>query len=616
VTVPFVVRVEKGTLDRSIYEIAVLYDPAQPWTAVAPQRAWNRKLHVPFGGSCAPRHRQDPNDSVMDDVALGRGFAVATSGLNTLGQNCNTVVSAEALMMLKEHLADTYGDIRYTIGEGCSGGAIQQQNIASTYPGLLDGLLPACSFPDIWTTAIEVGDCKLLQHYFDTVSPHLWASAQQRAAVYGYQTGTSCPAWINVFGFDQSGDPSNNDNTFTTCGLSDEQVYDRETNPRGVRCAIQDYQVAIWGRRAQDGFAKRPLDNHGVQYGLGALESGAITAEQFVDMNEKVGGADIDQEFVPERVSADEGAVEIAYRSGQVTHGRELARVPIIDLRGSSNNEVHTDYHSYALRERLRRDNGTAANQVIWSSNEPLVGDPEKVAEAFLLMDRWLAAVEADRAAGTLPEKVLRNRPATAVDACWIGGRRVTDQATCRAAVPYYSAPRIVAGGPLSNDVMKCRLEPPDRADYSATFSDAQWDRLRKAFPDGVCDWRRPSVDHSPGLAWPSFAPGPGGRSLGPTPRSAPLGALGLPSARRCASRRAFRIRLRMPRGERLRSARLYVNGRRVRTLRGRRRTIPVSLRGLPKGTVRVKVVARTRSGRRLVRERRYRTCVARKRRS
>ena len=115
-------------------------------------------------------------------------------------------------------------------------------------------------------------------------------------------------------------------------------------------------------------------------------------------------------------------------------------------------------------------------------------------------------------------------------------------------------------------------------------------------------------------MAWPTFAAGPGGRSLGPTPRSASLDTLGLPSSRRCASRRAFRLRLRAPRGERVRTARVYVNGRRVRTLRGNRRTVPVSLRGLPKGTVRVKVVVRTRSGRRLVRERRYRTCVAKRR--
>jgi alpha-D-xyloside xylohydrolase len=84
-------------------------------------------------------------------------------------------------------------------------------------------------------------------------------------------------------------------------------------------------------------------------------------------------------------------------------------------------------------------------------------------------------------------------------------------------------------------------------------------------------------------------------------------GAASLP--RRCASRRRFRIRLR--RG--LDSARVYVNGRRVRTLRGRRLRARVDLRGLPRGRFTVRVVGRTRSGRTLVATRRYRTCVPRR---
>src|SRR3977135_3241674 len=37
-TVPYVVRVERGTLNRGIYDIAVLFDTtqAQPWTPLAP----------------------------------------------------------------------------------------------------------------------------------------------------------------------------------------------------------------------------------------------------------------------------------------------------------------------------------------------------------------------------------------------------------------------------------------------------------------------------------------------------------------------------------------------------------------------------------------------------
>jgi len=42
------------------------------------------------------------------------------------------------------------------------------------------------------------------------------------------------------------------------------------------------------------GFAGRPYDNVGVQYGLRALFAGDISPAQFVDLNAKVGGVDID----------------------------------------------------------------------------------------------------------------------------------------------------------------------------------------------------------------------------------------------------------------------------------------------------------------------------------
>ena len=81
-----------------------------------------------------------------------------------------------------------------------------------------------------------------------------------------------------------------------------------------------------------------------------------------------------------------------------------------------------------------------------------------------------------------------------------------------------------------------------------------------------------------------------------------------------CRSRRHFRIRLRRPRRDRVVRARVYVNGRLVGVVRGRRLRAPVDLRGLPRGRYLVRVVVTTRRGRVLVRERRYRTCTAKRR--
>src|SRR3712207_6847927 len=61
---------------------------------------------------------------------------------------------------------------------------------------------------------------------------------------------------------------------------------------------------------------------------------------------------------------------------------------------------------------------------------------------------------------------------------------------------------------------------------------------------------------------------------------------------------RKFRIRVRQPRGTRIVSARVLVAGKLVKTLRGKRITAPVDLRGLPKGRFKVKITARLSDGR------------------
>jgi hypothetical protein len=87
-----------------------------------------------------------------------------------------------------------------------------------------------------------------------------------------------------------------------------------------------------------------------------------------------------------------------------------------------------------------------------------------------------------------------------------------------------------------------------------------------------------------------------------------------LPSTRRCVSRRRFRIRLRHPKGARIKSADVHVNGKKVATRRGVRVTAPVDLRGLPIGrfTVRIRVVLV--DGRKVNGSRRYRTCTPKRR--
>jgi hypothetical protein len=532
-TVPYIVRVEEGTQDRGIYEIAALFNPNEPWAAWAPQAGWNHKVFYEFGPSCGTVHSQAGPENVLDDMALSRGFIVAGSSMNVLGNNCNTVTSAEAVMMLKQRIVDRYGSIRYTIATGCSGGSIGQQVVANAYPGLVDGLLPACVFPDNWTTGVEVQDCHLLDNYFNNTSPQLWADAAQRAAVDGHHDPSDCAAWDATFA--SVSDPTHG------CGGPSSADYNPVTNPTGCRATLQDFMLPILGKRppfewtsqaeqVAHGFAKSPFDNVGVQYGLNALNSGGITPAQFVDLNQKIGGTDIDDHYIASRSVADPGSLKTLYSSGQVNDGRGLKGVPIISLQDwSETNEIHTSFHSWEMRARLDADNGNHRNQIIWTypAHGALFGvapDQFLTLQSFLLMDRWLSAMQQDHSSASLAVKVARDKPAEAVDACFtLADSEITNSDTCQQMFPHYGDARIAAGGPLSDDIAGCRLERLKRSSYRVSFTDAQWTEMKQIFAGGVCDWNRPGIGQQPSNPWTTFAGGPGGRPLGPPPHSTPL---------------------------------------------------------------------------------------------
>ena len=531
--VPYVVRVEEGTQDRGIYEVAVLFNPKRPWTAWTPQRAWNHKLVYEFGPSCGTVHSQSDPENVLGDMALSRGFMVVGSSMNVLGNNCNTVTSAEAVVMLKQRIIDRYGFVRYTIATGCSGGSIGQQVVTNAYPGLINGLLPACVFPDNWTTGSEVQDCHLLDNYFDHTAPQLWAGAAQRAAVDGHHDPSDCATWD--FTFAPVSDPTHG------CGGPVSQDYNAISNPTGCRGTLEDFSLPILGKRppsewtshaekAARGFAKSPFDNTGVQYGLKALNSKAITQDQFIDLNQRIGGLDIDDNFVGTRSVADPGSLKTLYSSGQISDGRGLKGVPIISLQDwSETHEIHTSFHSWEMRARLDRDNGNHNNQIIWTypASAPLAGvfpDGSVTLKSFLAMDRWLSNIEADHRSSSLPVKVARDKPAGAVDACFTAADvESTNPGTCRTMFPRYGDARIAAGGPLADDVGDCQLRPLRRSSYSVSFTNTQWAEMERIFPEGVCDWNLPGVGQQPSHPWTTFAAGPGGRPMGPPPRSTPL---------------------------------------------------------------------------------------------
>ncbi len=169
-TVPYIIRVETGYLDRDQYSIGMLWQPGKPWAPWAPQPQWDHKLVITHGASCGADHTTSTAPSTEYDPALSRGMAVMSTAMDNAGHDCSVLTEAESLIMAKEHLIDEYGTLRYTIGTGCSGGSLAQQQVANAYPGVYQGILPQCSFPDSWSTGQELMDYQLTRNYFENPS--------------------------------------------------------------------------------------------------------------------------------------------------------------------------------------------------------------------------------------------------------------------------------------------------------------------------------------------------------------------------------------------------------------------------------------------------------------
>jgi len=513
-TVPYIVRREMGTINRAVYVVNILHDPAGPLpTPYARTPGYNGRLVYSFGGGCQAGYHQGrsvggltvASNNLEDgqvgyqDYFLSKGYAVIAGSLNVTGTTCADVISAETAMMIKEHFIQEYGPPRYTIGAGGSGGSMQQHLLTNNYPGLLDGVMPGRAFPDQMSFLNPLFDCELLVHAIAN-SSLAWTQAQA-TAVSGMQD----------FGYCVSNGARYPNLRATNCNATSvpaSYVYNAVTNPTGARCTYQDNMVNIFGVDPATGFARRPFDNVGIQYGLGALNAGAITFVQFIDLNSRVGGHDIDGNIVANRTVGDPTSLQLAYRTGRVNEfGAGLRSVPIIDVRSyldfvqpGGNVDVHDSYHSGVNRARLIAANGNADNQVIVTvaSTGTLTGDissrssPLAIVsrQLFDLMDQWLANIAADVEPGTRAQKVSRNKPAELVDSCYDSSlNRITSVAQCAQTYPYHADPRLAAGAPATDDVFKCALKPVDAADYNPPLSPSQLATVSTVFPDGVCDF-------------------------------------------------------------------------------------------------------------------------------
>jgi hypothetical protein len=434
-----------------------------------------------------------PTGGALNHDALSRGFAHLVSSELVNGRRGNAVLQGETLMMIKEYIIERYGVPRFTIGNGGSGGAIQQLVITQLYPGLLDGLMPSLSFPD---STLHTIDSILLTALWPKLDATTWTQ-EKKTAVEGFTPGTAA-AWNAAYG--RLGVPTN----APGCALSDRSlIYHPADNPKGARCTTQDIRANIYGRDEATGFGLRPTDNVGIQYGLSALNAGAISVDEFLDLNEKIGGTALDGTVGPSRTEGNRRALRAVYESGLVASYTDAhAKVPILLSRvyTDSRGDIHDRQRDFVIRARLQKANGRSDNTVIW-----IAGNQRARYSTLDTMNRWLDAMAGD-SSPVSADKVVRHKPADAVDTCWdLEGNKIVEPAVfdnpatrCNTLYPIHSEPRLLAGAPLTNDVMKCQLKPVDVASYKVAFTEAQQARLRTVFPGGVCDYSKAGVEQVP----------------------------------------------------------------------------------------------------------------------
>ncbi len=551
--VDFVIRWERGTINRFLYSYAILADPSD--RSVSPLDPgtvnWNGRLLFHFEGGVGVGHFQGRINAGRARLAeaLEQGYAVAYSSGNRTGEHYNLQVGGETALMVKEHFIKRFGPPLYTVAIGGSGGAIQQYVYQQNHPGLIDAGVPQYSYPDMVSQTIHVGDCELLEHYMDVTDRDnpKWQITNNRSMLIGFNSTDAVPDPLadikRQLGYASA--PGSNECIPAWRGLTPlsmnphyGQVREQEKmHPPGIMDSVQwtHYEDLknIYGVDA-NGQARVPWDNVGVQYGLQALTEGNITEEEFLDLNAKIGGWKHPSEMVQEgfpflgeptaenfdpwsrrnmnlsagndpapRTQGDIQAISALYQSGMVFDGQ--LNIPVIDWRHYLEEELdmHNSHQSFSARQRITNRMGDAGNQLIWFTDARPSASFDQTMQALDVLHDWVMNIKSNPEAG-----VAANRPETAVDACfatdgsliaqgsdvWGGVLDNNAPGTCTQTFPLYSTSRIVAGGPIEGSVFKCTLKPLDTALSDGTYGNwipdsDQIAQLRTIFPDGVCDY-------------------------------------------------------------------------------------------------------------------------------
>ena len=149
-----------------------------------------------FQGGVAIGHTQGTTSTgaMLPADLLGAGYGVMWSSGTRTSTHYDLQVGGETALMVKERFVERHGVPVYTVAVGGSGGAIQQYVYGQNHPGLIDAGIPQYSYSDMVTQTIHVGDCELLEHYFDVVDKDnpKWKDPEVRQQIIGLN-GTNHP---------------------------------------------------------------------------------------------------------------------------------------------------------------------------------------------------------------------------------------------------------------------------------------------------------------------------------------------------------------------------------------------------------------------------------------
>ncbi|WP_455209654.1 DUF6351 family protein [Kaarinaea lacus] len=569
-TVNFVVRLERGTINRFIYGIAMLAPYAESLhnPKTLNNDAWNGKLVYKFQGGVGIGHQQGSfslsSSQALHYASLKRGYAVAYSTGTKTSTHYNLNLVEETALMVKAHFRATYGKPKYTVGIGGSGGGIAQYVVGQNNPHVIDAAIAQLAYSDMITQTIHIADCELLERYFDFEylldDTSRWANWLERGLIEGLSTSTI--AFVDPWSLSPYAPAPGS----STCINGWRGLVQKVANPAW---ADQDYFQALalyryppeviagikwthWNDlgniypQDENGLAPNTIDNVGVQYGLHALRTGAITPQEFLDLNACVGGWKSPQDMVlgyypwdpnadpatfdpwdqrnmnlsplckfglpAPRTEGSVAAMNTAYNSGHVFQG-ELD-IPVFDIRFYLEPilDMHHSHESFAARARMIEAKGHADNQVIWFLacdldpiylNEQCSYDP--TGDVLEILDDWLA-----KSNGKSSQQVIKRKPAAAMDACfsedgtllysgpdaWDGIINDKPKGPCAMAFPIYTTSRIQAGGDIKGDIFKCALKPVAEALADGTYSNVEFTDeqkllLNSIFPTGVCDYSK-----------------------------------------------------------------------------------------------------------------------------